>query len=513
MSHPLPIGIIPTVFHMAMAEMIAREPAAAAGARYDLAVIGGGIHGAALALEAARRGLRPLLLERGDFGEGTSANSLGILHGGLRYLQRLDLKRFRASVGERRWWFRHFPALVDPLPCLMPLYGEGLRRPEAFRAAFLLDRWLARDRNRGVSDHRHLPAGRLLDPAATAERFPAVERDGLRGGALWHDGAMASPQRLLMELLLWAARCGGQALNQMEVVDLLVSGGRVSGLVAIDRLTGDRLAFEAPVAVNCAGPAARRLAARFDREIPALFRPVLAFNLFLACRRPMTATVALTPPNGARSYFLRPWQDGLLVGTEYAPWNDLPSGDPRRPQPSEGQIAGLLTAINRAAPALRLRRDDVARVFAGLLPGIRDGSEALATRDILWDHAAHGGPAGLFSLTGIKFTTARLTAERLLRMICRRQGRSLPPYRDEGPPAMRPRHSPADFARLVRERPDAAAACIEGIIRAESVVYFEDLVLRRLDWPVASPTDVAHVYHLYRSLTGHGGTLYRDRAV
>lgn len=115
--------------------MIRRDPAAAAQESYDLIVIGGGIYGIALALESSRRGWRPLLLERGDFGGETSLNSLGIVHGGLRYLQSLDIIRFRESVAERRWFLAHFPDLVEPLKCLMPLYGGGLRRRSVIAAA------------------------------------------------------------------------------------------------------------------------------------------------------------------------------------------------------------------------------------------------------------------------------------------------------------------------------------------------------------------------------------------
>ena len=99
---------------------IARRPAASAARAYDLVVVGGGIHGVALAFEASRRGYRAVLLERADFGGGTSWSSLRIVHGGLRYLQSLDLRRFRESAAEQRWFLRHFPDLVRPLPCLMP---------------------------------------------------------------------------------------------------------------------------------------------------------------------------------------------------------------------------------------------------------------------------------------------------------------------------------------------------------------------------------------------------------
>ncbi|RPH57928.1 FAD-dependent oxidoreductase, partial [bacterium] len=170
--------------------VIDRDPDDAAAGSSDLLVIGGGMYGAVLALEAARRGISTLLLERGDFGRETTWSSLRILHGGLRYLQRLDLPRFRESVGERRWFLRCFPDLVEPLPCLMPLHdpprGGRLRRPGIFRFALRVNDLLARE--------RALPPGRLLSAAETVELFPGVDRAGLRGGALWYDAVAKDPE-------------------------------------------------------------------------------------------------------------------------------------------------------------------------------------------------------------------------------------------------------------------------------------------------------------------------------
>src|SRR5690606_18835162 len=139
--------------HSAMNEpVIYRDLQRAQEARHDLIVVGGGVHGVMMALEAARRGLRPLLIERGDLGSGTRWNSLRIVHGGLRYLQSFDLPRYRESVAERRWFMRNLPDLVAPLPCLMPLYGNGLRRPMIFRVALKLNDLLSARRNDGVAE-------------------------------------------------------------------------------------------------------------------------------------------------------------------------------------------------------------------------------------------------------------------------------------------------------------------------------------------------------------------------
>ena len=275
--------------------MIARDPEGASRDRYDLIIIGGGIHGAMLLLEAGQRGLRSLLVERGDFGGETSFQSLRIVHGGLRYLQALDLPRFFESVRERRWFLRTFPELVTPLPCLMPLYGEGLHRRGVLGAALCANDLLSLHRNRGVGLDRRLPAGRLISAAEVRSRFPDVDGSGLQGAALWYDAHMPDSQRLLMETLRWACALGGRALNYVEAQELCAAGRGVSGISAIDTETGLDHRYHASVVVNATGPWGRGLAARFDRDAPELFRPSLAWNVWFARPAPSDCALALTP--------------------------------------------------------------------------------------------------------------------------------------------------------------------------------------------------------------------------
>ena len=192
---------------------LVRNIEAAEREQYDVVIIGGGIYGAMLMLESVRRGLKVLVLERGDFGSGTSFNNLRIVHGGLRYLQSLHLSRFRESVAERRWFLETFPDLVHPLPCLMPLYGGLQRNRPLLAAALAVNDRLSRKRNEGLGDDQRLPNGRVLDRDETVARFPQVRTDGLVGGALWYDAVMPDCHRLQIETMRWAASAGGTALN------------------------------------------------------------------------------------------------------------------------------------------------------------------------------------------------------------------------------------------------------------------------------------------------------------
>jgi glycerol-3-phosphate dehydrogenase len=386
----------------------------------DLLVIGGGFQGAMLTLEAARRGLSTVLLERGDFGGATSANSLRIVHGGLRYLQSLDLPRFRESVAERRWFLRHFPDLVQPLPCLMPLYrpprGGRLRRPAVFRLALALNDRLARE---GL-----LPPGRVLDVSETADLFPNVNRNGLVGGALWHDAVLMDPRRVLHETLRWAGRCGARSLNRIEVVELRTDGRQVTGLRAIGLESEESFEMRGRAVVNCAGPWCRSIAARFDRDLPELFRPLLAFNLLLD-REPLSkAALAMAAPGkGAQTWFLLPTDGKVLAGTFYVPARgefDPASG------PDETAVAAFLRELNAAVPGWDVRPEHVLQVCHGWLPAQAEGSPVPTSRPVVHDHGAAGGPVGLFSVSGVKLTTARAVAEKTLAKVLAARGDALP---------------------------------------------------------------------------------------
>lgn len=461
---------------------IQRRPQDFCEEEYDLVVVGGGIHGAVLLLQASLAGLRTILLERDDFGGGTSWNSLRILHGGLRYLQTADLPRFRQSVVERRWFFRTFPGLVRPLPCLMPLYGRGLQRPLVLSAALTVNDLLSWDRNRRVDEELHLERGTVLDPAATRERFPGARDEGLDGGALWYDGVMTNPSRILMETLRWAARAGGRALNRMEARKISGSRGAVEGVVAEDHVTGEERFFRSDRVALTVGPNPA-LVGELTGETPAdagvrdtLLPPSLAFNLVLRKELPAETAVAVSPPApGSHLYFLHSRGDLTLAGTGHVAWER----DQREVRPAERHVRTMLSDLNEAVAGWELMRSDVAQVLAGVLPARERGSSELARREQVLDHGRAGGPKGLYSVVGIKYTTARSVAEQALRAMGARpssSGASVPR------PPRREILSLDRFLRLASREPGAAKSFLRGIRDEEAVCEAEDLVYRRMDW-------------------------------
>src|SRR6516164_2097124 len=172
-----------------------RDPDELGGRRFDVLVLGGGVYGLTIACDAAERGLSVALIERDDFGCGASFNHLRTIHGGLRYLQTLDLRRARESVRERRTIARIAPHAVQPMPFAVPLYRSLVRGKIAMRAGFMLDSAVAAGRNRGVPAAHRLPRGRVVGRGTAVQNFPGLRRQGLTGAAVYHDYITTEPDR------------------------------------------------------------------------------------------------------------------------------------------------------------------------------------------------------------------------------------------------------------------------------------------------------------------------------
>jgi glycerol-3-phosphate dehydrogenase len=471
--------------------MITRDPGKAQHDRFDLIVVGGGIYGSMVALEAARRGLRPLLLERDDFGQHTSASWLHILHGGLRYLQRLDMARHRESVTEQRWWLETFPDLVAPLRCLMPLDGRGLRRPSAMRAALAADRILGRWWDPSPSTGPALPESRILTVTETRKLIPYLRGHDLVGGAVWYDAFAVRPQRLLLETLRWAAALGATLLNRVEVEGIEVRAGHVTGVTARDGCDDRALSFAAPAVVVCCGPWGPDLTQTIGAATPTpLFQRSVALNVLLEDRAEFEGALAVRAPRrGARTYFLRSWNGRLFAGTYHAA---DPHGEIRtRPDPE--RVDAFLAELGEAVPGLDPVASRVLRVLRGYLPVTSPGTVRLAARSTIADHERTGGPIGLFSVAGVKYTVARKVAEGIVDRVLgpRVSVRRPDPEIARPAPAFVPTLGEMDD--LVSRDPRAARRVISDLAKSESAMCVEDVLFRRTDWGTfldpGSPTE------------------------
>jgi glycerol-3-phosphate dehydrogenase len=430
------------------------ELSALGSVRHDLLVIGGGILGACLAWDAALRGIKVALVERGEFGGATSANSLRIVHGGLRYLARADLPRMRLSVRERSVLLRIAPGLVHPLPVAIPMGRPGYPRRPSFALALALNDLLSAGRNRHLKATHLLPRGRLLAPGELAELCPALGSLARGGGALWYDARLSGPEQLTRAFVRSATEHGALAAEYACAEGFTSRRGRVLSVATKDWHSEARVEVAAAEVVVAAGPWTLEVLARgVGTELAPRSRPrhALALNLVVG-RRLARAAIGVRsgrpaeqdPIGGGRRFlFLAPQEGTTLLGT----WYGL-ADDPGLEAALEQGSRMLLEDVNRACPDLELTPADIVSRQWGRLPLEADGgrSPAQADRPLVYG-PAETGLANLHGAETVKYTTARAVAERVIDGVAARLPGRYGPSRSAVVPLSGAGREPAEEAR------------------------------------------------------------------
>lgn len=384
---------------------------------FDVIVIGGGITGAWITLDCTLRGLSTLLIEKDDFGGATSMRSSRILHGGIRYLQQLDLPKVKESSQERSFLIESAPHMITQVPFIVPTYS-GFRRGGAFLyAGMLAYRLLTRHTQRVITD----PANRIPpDRAMSREEILSQSRvnaNGLTGGRVLYEAQLKSSERMTFSVIKSAAQHGATAMNYVSADRYFYDAKTVAGVVVTDRTTSKTGTIRSRLVINATGPwcdqlngkdTLHRLNTGFARGAHMVTRALLgdcAVALPSAFRGDGVAT------RGNRHIFIIPWRNRSLIGTSYmeasTPANDL------TPEPQE--IDQLIDTVNEAMPSARLSRKDVLQSFAGYYPLQSDSIKAGVYQGTgeyrLVDHHEIDGVGGLVTALGAKFTTGRRLAE------------------------------------------------------------------------------------------------------
>lgn len=372
-----------------------------ASERFDLVVVGGGINGAAIARDAALRGYSVALLERRDWGSGTSSRSSRLIHGGLRYLEHGQLALVAESLRERSRLSRLARHLVRPLPFVAPVY-RGDRWPAALVDLGL---WIydALALFRGHALHRYLKPSRL------AEALPGLRADGLRGGVLYYD-AQTDDARLVLENVLDAAQAGAAVASYCAVEALHREEGRVGAATLRDQLSGASLRVHGRCWVVAAGPHTDALLTLLDPQHRPWLRPTKGVHLVLRGERlrPPRALVAYHPHDG-RVLFVLPFFEHTVVGTTDTDF----AGDPEGARAEAADVAYLLAAANHYFPGAALGDDDVIATWCGVRPLL---AAAAASGDspgaVSREHRVATRADGVVVVAGGKLTTyRRLAAE------------------------------------------------------------------------------------------------------
>src|SRR3990167_3035346 len=384
---------------LALPELAARD--------WDLIVVGGGISGAGILREAARRGWKCLLLEQRDFAWGTSSRSSKMVHGGLRYIAKGQFGLTRDSVRERQRLLQEAPGLVDPLSFIMAHYQGGFLGPKVFGSLLALYDALAGKRN-----HLYYPLQQLRYLA------PGLKEDGLLGGTRFFD-AVTDDARLVQRVLGEARAEGGEALNGMRVVELLREDGRVTGLLAEDSETGLQYRFKTRAVAQATGAWADQLRQKTGLEH---IRPLRGSHLLVpAWRLPVAHAFSFMHAADKRPVFVFPWEGATVIGTTDLD-HPAPLAEEARISPDE--VDYLLAACAQQFPAAQINAADVLSTWAGVRPVVSDGAPGRKPSDEKREHALWVEP-GCVTLAGGKLTTFRLLALEVLQACAGFVGRPL----------------------------------------------------------------------------------------
>jgi glycerol-3-phosphate dehydrogenase len=373
---------------------------------FDLLILGGGITGAGVALDAVLRGFRVALIDKGDFASGTSSASSKLVHGGLRYLEHGGFHLVYEALHERGLLLRNAPHLVHPLRFIVPFYEHARVPPWEWRTGLTLYDLLAGRAN--------LRRSRPLEVRPLRQEFPSLQGAGLRGGADYYDAQM-DDARLCLEVIRTAALRGACVANYVEATAFERRGIEISGVRAVDRVGGVDFVIQARQVLNATGPwvdAVCRMAG--DATGPHL-QPTKGVHL-LVSDRGLSAAFLLLHPRDARVFFVIPWLGKTLIGTTDTAFAGTPDGLDVTPE----DVTYLLEGYNRFfAPFLSAA--DVLSSFVGLRPLIRSqpGEPSARSREF----RVFRSPSGLLSVAGGKYTTYRRMAEVLTDTIAAQLGR------------------------------------------------------------------------------------------
>jgi glycerol-3-phosphate dehydrogenase len=501
--------------------MLSRAAAieAIAGQRFEVVVIGGGITGAGVALDAASRGYSVALLERGDYAEGTSSRSSKMVHGGLRYLQNLDLGLVREALLERQLMVQLAPHLVYPTPFLVPAFpderrqrglGIGLNMYDVMATTRVgRSRREMRSSKEADADYYWSPdRHRTIDRDEVLEMVPALGPRDPKNAYLFYD-CQTDDVRLTLTVLGEAERFGAVMLNGAEVVEVVGKNGRADGVAFVEAESGQRIEVGADNVVNATGVFADRIRPEEvveEEDVPRI-SPSRGTHLLIDQEKLSTGSSACILPAGeGRAIFALPWYGRTLVGTTD---NDF-DGDIDHPRPGEEDVAYLLDAANEFF-GISLGAGDIVGAYAGVRPLIATGDPKKSV-DISRKAELYETSSGMLTITGGKLTTWRRMAKQTVDRLVEREAREAPCHTAEIPLGMEARpkdleapqgvgeealaqlafrygHAARKVLALAREQPRLAQPIVPGrpdllaeaviAVRYEQARSVADVLLRR----------------------------------
>jgi glycerol-3-phosphate dehydrogenase len=386
------------------------------GEVFDVAVIGGGITGAGVALDAASRGLSVALIEKRDFASGTSSRSSKLIHGGLRYLEQFHFGLVRESLHERAVLSRMAPHLSRPLEFLVPIYSTNERSPlGSNRLKLAAGMWLYDL----LAGRQNVARHRWLSREGALKLAPALEPAGLRGAFVYYD-CLTDDARLVIEVIKAAAAHGAVVANYAAARGLRKKDDDRSVVQIEDVLNGSRFQLRASVVVNAGGVWSDEVSRLSDANSPGKLRPSKGIHVVTPAEKLGNHTAVLIPSLGEQRFlFVIPWHGRTVIGTTDTDYE----GDLDEPIAQPDEVNRVMQSAARAFPAAKLSSEDVISTFAGLRPLVRAGHKQ-STKELSRKEEIFETELGLITITGGKLTTWRRMAERVVDLISQRFGRN-----------------------------------------------------------------------------------------
>lgn len=392
--------------------------------QFDCIIIGGGITGAAVAYEAASRGLKVALCEKNDFGWATSSATSKLIHGGLRYLNYFEFGLVRESLRERRILENIAPNLVYPFPFMIPNYNRLENNRWVLKIGMILYDILSYDKAFTWDKSKKIPMHFTLSKEKALKEEPNIRPEGLTAATVYYDCQSIFPERLTLAFIKSAVAYGAKVANYAEVVNFVYSNNSIAGVIVHDKLTGREVTIKGTIIINCGGPWADIILKKAENgNAKHQIRRSEGIHIIT---KPMVNTYAVgLMPRKGRHFFLIPWRGYSLIGTtdkEYI-------GNPDEYKVTKQSIQELLDDVNSAFGDGNLTFKDIKFAYGGLRPLVEDqveGTYQSSRRYEIYDNAQEG-VNGLITVEGGKYTTSRNLAVNVMKLVEKKLQRKLPP--------------------------------------------------------------------------------------
>ncbi len=390
---------------------------------YDIIIIGGGITGVSVAYEAATRGLKVALFEKGDFGEATSSATSKLIHGGLRYLKNAEFGLVRESLSERKTLENIAPNFVYPLPFMIPTYSSLKNNKAILFAGMVLYDLLSLDKGFTWDKTKKLRFHKTISAKKTRRLEPCIPDHKLTGSSIYYDCQNINPERLTLGILNSAITYGAKAANYSKVKSFIVEKQNVNGVEVIDLLNNQQHKFTADLTINCTGPwtdIVLNSAANHQKVDHHIRR---SEGIHIITKKQCNKHAVLMMTKEGKHVMMIPWRNHTLIGTTDKEYN----GDPDDYKVTKQSIVELLTEINSNYGNSRLKYGDVLFAYGGLRPLVDNQTEASyesSRKYEIFDNAKDGLNR-LITIEGGKYTTSRKLASNVMHIISKKFRRNL----------------------------------------------------------------------------------------